>query len=397
MSSPLLLISNPKCGDERGQSFVQEHVIPLLADHGLSISKTVVTNAPGHAGEEVLRFLDEHKKYTAVSLILSSGDGTLHEIVNAVHSVGYATFQRPIMLSIALVPNGTANALYSSLFPPVQSERDSATYKLQSLISLIENRQNLAPLTIAKTVIRSSDAYMATVFSAVVTSTSLHASILYDSENLRSDIPDLSRFKIAASNNITRWYHSDVIFRPTEGGDVSMYDYRENKFVRYTGDETHSTQFTMEGPFAYFLSTVNVDRLEPSFIISPLHSEFRPEVGSMDIVIIRPARDPTKPEDSEQGRTSFSEKTGLVLGAAYRAGAHIMLGYANDGTISEGEKSLRSVVEYVRCGGWDWVPKHCDEAAQLLCADGSIWKIGTGGKATCSILKAGDLSFRIYV
>ncbi|THH10856.1 hypothetical protein EW145_g1060 [Phellinidium pouzarii] len=366
MPGPLILISNPKCGDGAGHAFVQKHVIPFLADHDVSVDRAVVTDAPGHAGVEVLKFINEHLEHASVSLVVSGGDGTLHEIINEVYAAAHQFVQRPIELLIALIPK--------------PSESSAIEYKLRSLRSLVGEHPTTVPLSIAKTIIQSADSRETTlsVFSGIVTSTSLHASILDQSEKLRKEIPDISRFKVAAQNNIARWYHSNVLLRPTKEGLVSIYDNSSGSFVPYSGDNNDPSRPTMYGPFSYFLSTVNVDRLEPSFVIAPLHSTASPDTDSMDIVIVRPRRDPTVLSDTDDDHARFAEKTISMLGAAYRKGSHVKLRYTGDGTVNEESKPIHSFVEYVRCGGWEWAPEEFDDDAHLLCADGTMFRVRSG-------------------
>jgi len=103
----------------------------------------------------------------------------------------------------------------------------------------------------------------------------------------------------------------------------------------------------------------------------------------LDVVMLRPERDPSVSMDSEETRSAFAEKAKAVLGGAYENGAHIQLRYAEDGCIlTEGDGPV--VVEYFRCGGWEWEPDDIDDRAHLVCADGEIHEIEKGGKATCS-------------
>ena len=292
------------------------------------------------------------------TVILGSGDGTVHDIINS-------GVRHP--LALVLVPCGTANALYSSLFPTGD--------RLQSLHAFLANKPT-RPLSIASTSVNGATP----VLSVVVVSTALHASILHHSEALRDSHPGLVRFKIAAQQSVNKWYNARVRLSPIPSlGLVQIYDPTSKAFVALPD---HS----LSGPFAYFLSTVNVDRLEPTFTIAPLARAIPPPPATCDLVIIRPLRHPSIPEDTPNARDAFVPIISDVLGAVYQDGAHVDL----------------SIVEYIRCGGWEWIPvcflillhsQHSDppqkdpddQDAHLLCTDGAISHIPTHGNATCSI------------
>ena len=116
----------------------------------------------------------------------------------------------------------------------------------------------------------------------------------------------------------------------------------------------------LAGPFAYFLCTTNVDRLEPTFRIAPMQCSFPPPpLGSpatMDLVVVRPTRDPSVADASEQTRQAFAQKCMGVMTGAYRDGAHINMRYGPGGEVLEGEGNGPPVVEYYRCNGWEWIP-----------------------------------------
>ncbi|KIM48984.1 hypothetical protein M413DRAFT_15211 [Hebeloma cylindrosporum] len=313
----IIITINPVSGDRTAPSFFAESVLPLLPAYDV-----------GSVGDHS-------------TVILGSGDGTIHDIINAVHHP----------LAFVLVPCGTANALYSSLFP---ADPD----RLQSLHAFLTNKPT-RPLSIASTSINTATP----VLSVVVVSTALHASILHHSEALRLSHPGLVRFKIAAQQNINKWYNARVRLSPIPSlGVVQIYDPTNKSFVTLPD---HS----LVGPFAYFLSTVNVDRLEPTFTIAPLARTIPPPPSTCDLVVIRPLRDPSIPEDTPQARDAFVPTISNVLGAAYQDGAHVDL----------------SIVEYIRCGGWEWIPDPDDPDAHLLCTDGAISHIPAHGIATCSI------------
>jgi len=221
----------------------------------------------------------------------------------------------------------------------------------------------------------------------VVTSTSLHAAILHDSEALRASVPGIERFKIAAAQNATTWYRA----RARLLDPVQRYDVTSGAFV------TLAEEQELLGPFVYFLSTVNVDRLEQHFRISPLQRMLPPPHGTqtMDVLVMRPLRDPSlEGKDGEAERERFKERLWGVLGGAYQDGAHIHARYASP----DGKTDGPPVVEYFRVGGWEWIPEEDDEKAHLLCADGTIFHAQKGGKISSNVLArtAHDLEIAVY-
>ncbi|PSR75122.1 hypothetical protein PHLCEN_2v9307 [Hermanssonia centrifuga] len=398
---PLLVVYNPVCGHGTARTFFQETVIPLLQEHGHHPDKIQETTHEGHAGDVVVEFLKSAAG--PVSIVLGSGDGTLHEIICALHAAPSPESRRKI--TFALIPCGTANALYSSFFPSSASNQAPPT-KLESLHSLLGLNSPSAPrpITLAITTFPSSstavDAKRSSI-SAVVTSTALHASILHDSEALRATHPGIERFKIAAQQNITRWYHATVRLLPA-GDSIQVYDRSTDTFVPYPQVASEvAGPADIHGPFAYFLSTVNVDRLEPLFRIAPLQTSLPPPLppATLDIVIVRPSRDKLVKAESTSDRELFAGKCMTVLGAAYRDGAHVKMAYDSSGEIVEDEGAESgSVVEYYRCGGWEWIPEEADDHAHLVCADGEVLRVDPKSKATCVATQNLDgYSISVYI
>jgi len=63
---------------------------------------------------------------------------------------------------------------------------------------------------------------------------------------------------------------------------------------------------------------------------------------------------------------------------------HIDLRYNKDGQlVTQGDGP--AVVEYIRCGGWEWIPETGDKDAHLVCSDGAIHNISEGGRAVCNV------------
>jgi hypothetical protein len=187
------------------------------------------------------------------------------------------------------------------------------------------------------------------VISIVVTSTALHAAILHDSEALRASVPGTERFKLAAAQNATTWYRA----RARLLAPVQRYDVNADAFVPVSGEED---ALELQGPFAYFLSTVNVDRLEPLFRIAPLQRALPPPPGAltMDVLVVRPLRDLSlEGKSGQEERERYKERLWAVLGRApYQDGAHIRALYGTQ----DGKEDGLPIVEYFRVKGWEWIP-----------------------------------------
>ncbi|KIJ29863.1 hypothetical protein M422DRAFT_187798 [Sphaerobolus stellatus SS14] len=374
MPAHILVISNPTSGDGSGPVFVKEHVFPALIGLEYEVQETT---QPGSAGTLAASFVQKHLDSAAqIALIISGGDGTIHEVVN-----GIGAPSRSIHLVIC--PQGTANALFSSLFPS-PSSIGTIDPRLLSLQAFLENRTK--PLNITRTQIFSDDGQLSeSLLGVVVASTALHASILDTAEHLRQTIPGLDRFKVAAMENISRWYRSNgALLTQTDRG-AKLYNPATNDFRTLSEKDS-----AIEGPFAYFISTVNVDRLEPTFNISPVFARQPPEAGEMDLIVVRPLRQPgaSSDSDSQDVREAFSQVLIRVLQAAYAEGSHVSLKY---GISSVGpDEDGPYVVECLRSNGWTWTPNSNDPKEHLVCVDGTILHIPPGGSAHCQVLMERD-------
>ncbi len=136
---------------------------------------------------------------------------------------------------------------------------------------------------------------------------------------------------------------------------MQIYDPTSCTFVDHDESTVESPVVKLEGPFMYFTSLVNVDRLEPEFRITPLARTLPSRGATCDVVIVRPLRDPSVDADNEQARDQYVDKIWKVLGGAYTDGTHINLRYDDKGNVVD-EGDGVPVVEYVRCGGWEWIP-----------------------------------------
>ncbi|KAH9483814.1 Sphingosine kinase 1 [Psilocybe cubensis] len=362
----LVAIINPASGHRQASFFFDHHLRPLLP----AINHVFTTTAQGDAENFI-----HHLPDAPLTIVLLSGDGTLHEIINALPHRN---------ISFVLVPCGTANALYASLFPP--AGLDKIEYKLQSVRAFLANA---APVHIS---LASASIAATSSLASVVVSTALHANILHHSESLRRSHPGIERFKIAAEQNSTKWYRARARILPVPGDRVQIYDPKSSAFIPHPDA---SPDLELDGPFAYFLSTVNVDRLEPHFRISPLARIIAPPPSTCDIIVLRPLRDPQINDDSDDARKTYVEKVWQVLGAAYQNGTHVNFTYET----TTGEIQVNGdgpvVIEYFRAGGWEWFPDPQDEDAHLVCADGAVHRISPGERAAC-IIDQTPHTFSVY-
>lgn len=281
--------------------------------------------------------------------------------------------------------------------------------------------------------------------SHIVQSTSLHANLLHDSEALRSTVPGLERFKLAAKLNVGEFYASTVSLK----GPVRQWDPKKAGWAEpFTVQPDQSTaapgegvEFAEEEEFAYFLASSTTPRLEPTFEILPTLSE--PGEGTMDLLVMRPGRDPRvqslrastpnaderptgKSEEDDPlapftpaGRT-WAVRAQEVLTAAYHAGSHIQLCYPTSATPSapkdveedmlhlhphsdgleavtaSDKRAGEPVAELFRCTGFRWRPRDSSTKAGLVCADGAVARIPEGGEWTAKVLETGEDGFWVY-
>ncbi|KIL68666.1 hypothetical protein M378DRAFT_121005 [Amanita muscaria Koide BX008] len=392
-----LIIYNPVCGSRGAKAFLDNHVLPLLAEHSVQPHNTFATEYSGHAQELVGNYINEVDHHE-INVILLSGDGTLHEIINHLSSVhlsppGSSSTQR--CLNLIIVPCGTANALYFSLFPPSRYPSNDAAYGLQSLHTFLISSHK-RPLKIAVNTLLSTSTSSLEVLSTVVTSTCMHASILHDSEELRQEYPGLDRFKIAGKKNSARWYSGRAkLFPSANSGTVQIFEPSLGRFIDHPNSMKENPVVELQGPFAYFLSVVNVDRLEPNYVIAPsVEAEPAQEGECFNLVIVRPSRSPAFLANDKSPH-AFSPILWQVVNAPRKEGDHVYLRYTDEGTITkEGEGP--PVVEYVRCGGWEWYPCETDSYAHLVCIDGAIHHLPIGGQVASSLLQERN-GFRLAV
>ncbi|KAJ1310299.1 hypothetical protein OPQ81_007039 [Rhizoctonia solani] len=384
----MLIVSNPTSGRKNGPQFIENYVLPLLNRYHVSF-KLETTNAPKHAGDLAKNYLESLGNAKSAVILVSGGDGTIHEIVNALYANLGSRDSSHLWpkLQLIIINTGTANALYHSIYPIVAgpdvlrfvhetlpSADAEVANSLQSVVAYLRRTGTTRPLALARTsIMEQNGSEVESLLSIVVASTALHANLLHTSEELRAAIPGVERYTEAAKQNIHKWSHATV--RLKSASAILLYDPASDKFI-----ETATEDLTIDGPFAYFLSTLNVDRLESGFIITPLASKIKPDGDTMDIVIIQPLRSPQVSGDTQEERAKFAQTLMGSMGAARNA-THTRVRYPKDEASNEGLSENADgplVVQYYRCSGWEWVPEEGSNDASYVCADGTILEIREG-------------------
>jgi hypothetical protein len=256
-------------------------------------------------------------------------------------------------------------------------------YSLASFLS--DNPTTSLPLSLVSLLNRDGQPTRSSTASHVVVSTALHANLLKTAEELRSSIEGVARFKEAAQRNIGIFHSATARLLPASRDGVRLYSPGKRNLHKVKPDSDGAV--TIQGPFAYFLATTSVDRLEPDppFLISPLVKRIPLKDGEVDVIVVRPSRDPVvqaaigTPGRAVYGADWDGLDTGLQMkaaaawparamssvGRAYGKGEHVDLVYSTSATSGEenGEHVLaaegderESVVEVYRCGGWEWTP-----------------------------------------
>ncbi|WVR09054.1 hypothetical protein IAU60_006115 [Kwoniella sp. DSM 27419] len=423
------VVVNPAAGHGKAPAFVEEHVESLLATLEIPY-KLYTTAAPLDAGEiarSIYDALSPSSGESRVPVILAGGDGTAHEFMEGVLG------QDGVTWDLIPLPLGTANALFSSLFPPhlksshiakasdlldqlPERPPEEVIYLLSSLLRYLDNHRPV-PLPITHTTsLRSASPGKPAepaerLASHVVLSTALHAAILDSSESLRPEHPGPERFRIAAQANVTRFFPATAVLYPPSGsgGKVEQWSPAHGRWTEpVTANDRNDGTHHVEGPFSYFLSTATCDRLEPAFVISPLttlQSDKETDHSYLYITILRPFRDPLfQATPVEAKRDMWSKRAFEVIGKAYQEGAHVNLTLpvnfpASDGVNAPQKKvedypledkgSGGPVVEVFRVGGFDWIPDQSTVTdssydvgdSGLICADGAIHHLPPGGQA----------------
>ncbi|PWN33340.1 uncharacterized protein FA14DRAFT_190502 [Meira miltonrushii] len=380
----LHILINPASGAKKTEEIYKEEVLPFIKQNSPEAQiQEYKTEREGHATEIIRDLLNSNNNNKSLDLILLGGDGTTHEVVNGlIHQEGEI---RAHPARLAIVPTGTANALYASLYAKRYGESFQDD-KLRSVRSLLQgNKSETYPLALSLVQTKSKEQDKNFV-AHLITSHALHASILADSESLRDQYPGIERFKVAFGKNMSVWVPASIELKPLANGKLQRYDPQIGKFI-----DIDSKEGQIEDLILYF-AAVTTDRLEPAFVPAPFsgpvsdNAQLSRPSDAVDIVIYRPLQSPrlAKSQDAGQdfwlGSQSQDKreevgKTNLVKisGLMYQEGKHVELTYKEDDNDQDGieEKGAGpAVIEYYRCGGYTWTPK--DANARRTCIDGTV-------------------------
>lgn len=364
---------------------LNSHVLPALEAAAYSNIQQHDTQAQGDGQRIGREIRSTAKAGEVINLILLGGDGTTGEVINGLFESPsseqghqHGKWKPAPAARIALVPTGTANALYAALYASSISKEeadDEDAWRLKSLKALLHGDEaSLQPLTLSAVCVQLPSSGYSHTLAHIVTSQALHAAILRDSEALRASHPGVERFRIAAAQNSIVWHAGELTLL---GDGVSQYDPTSRSLKSLEASKT------LQGPFLY-VAALSQDRLEPTFIPAPFANAATRDVASplarpqdqLDIALIRPLRDPNVA--AALGREGLSLgssapqhiREAFARGALasitkgmYDGGKHVDLRYPSSATAGNdateeadisSEAQGETAVEYYRAQGYAW-------------------------------------------
>ncbi|QPG94911.1 hypothetical protein C2857_007291 [Epichloe festucae Fl1] len=376
------VVVSTKSGVGRARPFWQDVVRPLLQ----------VVLQPGHTAtgqqpwntiitqdaQSVRRYAKSlHPSGPSKTIILISGDGGVVDLLNGRESntdeeVAKAKAKAKVKAAklplLALLPLGTANALFHSLHKPVESRSPGPTLLVLSLRTLFTGTPARLPLFKASFTPGShivshtstaddgsnpetclgprKDTAVSHLYGAVVASYALHASIVCESDTPEYRVHGSKRFGMAAQQ-LLRESHP---YRAS----VEVMTSSEPEYRR-VGRDTHG----------YVLVSM-VSNLEKTFTVSP---GTRPLDGKLRLVQFGPVGE---------------KKTVEVMMGAYDGGKHTLLEW------EDGEKVRYEEVERVRV-----VTQEEDGRWRKFCVDGTIVHVERGGGMVVEAVE--EAAFRVLV
>ncbi|KAG5965361.1 hypothetical protein E4U58_002875 [Claviceps cyperi] len=380
------VILSTKSGTGRGQSFWTHVLRPLLElllslsqddNDAASASETGQQKEPWNVittqDEQTVRLYAKalhHQNSLRRTIILISGDGGIIDLLNGRE----ANTQASVSHLLALIPLGTANALFHSLHKGLEADpgptplvlalrtlflgtpRDLPMFKahftLGSRIISCTSATNedktdydgkvIAPLA-------RTDTAVSHLYGAIVASYALHASIVYESDTPEYRTHGRARFSMVAEKLLqeSHPYQATLEMQSARGAPRAIY--------RHITPDTHS----------YILLSM-VSNLERNFTISPAT---KPLDGTLHLVHI--------------GAVD-SKKIMQAMTGAYQGGTHTLLEWEN------GERVLYEQVDRVRI-----TTQEEDARWRKFCVDGTIVEVGSGGGM--EVERVEEVVFRVLV
>ena len=294
------IIINPASGAKKTENIYKEEVLPYLKRNSPeSQIYEYKTEREGHATEIIREIIKSHKNDQKLNLVLLGGDGTTHEAVNGLVEQEGKVQAHPA--NLAIVPTGTANALYASLYAKSYGE-SYLENKLRSVESMLKGNENsLCPLALSLVQTKSKEQNKSLI-AHLITSHALHASILADSESLRDQYPGIERFKVAFGKNMLVWVPASIELKPLANGKILRYDPAKSEFIDIKDAERQMEDFIL------YFAALTTDRLEATFVPGPMsglifdNDKYTRPSDAVDIVIYRPLRSPKLSKFKQEGQ-----------------------------------------------------------------------------------------------
>jgi hypothetical protein len=378
------IVSNSSAGQSRAASLV-ESVLALLQEK--SVQHTVFETQSEGDGMRIGQVISKETQAgeDPVTIAVIGGDGTLHELIN-----GLAESKVSVPVHFVIVPSGTANAVYHSLYPETAADLENYDRLLAVKAALAEK----SPIPFSVLRVKSGDKML---YSHVVTSTALHAHILETASlpEWRKTYPGTERFRKAAEKHFGTLYKASLNLKALPSYGVQKWSSKTSSWEKVSDKDLQ-----IEADFTYFISAL-VDRLEATFLITPQSSARTRPAEAVDILLVR-AKD----------HVDNSARLLQILNAEFQEGKHLELtgpSVGRDELKSEGDGD--HVVEYYRASGFEWSPvsfpniitsfrltlsTQLDDNAKLVCIDGTTLWLDQGKTLTCEVCDPSTLGFRVY-
>ncbi|KAK9367067.1 ATP-NAD kinase-like domain-containing protein [Lipomyces kononenkoae] len=250
----ITVVNSLTSGTQIGQDVYDKLLHPLLQT--LSIEHEYIPTSSASTISEFGASLSTKETGLPRTIILLSGDTSIHELVNSLMPISLTE-----TLTLVLIPTGTGNALMTSLSRGTVA---SAVFgllhgKLRPLnpfyVAFPVDSKEVIPPTVrdpaGKVIaLETPDSSSGTckIFALVVASWAIHAALVGDSDSPEYRKLGNDRFKIAAQENLARnvAWHGPVRYSSVQSGEEEV----------------------VEGPHSYLLMT-SISSLEPGFMIAP--------------------------------------------------------------------------------------------------------------------------------